>query len=148
MAGKKKGRPRKEIGKMEFEALCKLQCTEREICGVFGVCEDTLNAWCKRTYRLTFSEAYKIYSVDGKVSLRRMQFNLAKTSAAMAIFLGKNMLGQRDDPIPTQDDETRERANAQTLAIAELINHPAEERTMDEVESEGEDEPAKGADGA
>ena len=88
---------------------------------------------------MTFSEAYKTYSVDGKVSLRRMQFNLAKTSAAMAIFLGKNMLGQRDDPIPTQDDETRDRANAQTLAIAELINHPAEERTMEEIDAEGAD---------
>lgn len=147
MGGKKKGRPRKEIAKLEFEALCKLQCTEREICGVFGVCEDTLNAWCKRTYRMTFSEAYKIYSVDGKVSLRRMQFNLAKSSAAMAIFLGKNLLGQRDDPIPLADEDTQAAVNAQTLAIADLINRPAGERTMEELEAEGDERP-KGADGA
>lgn len=145
--GKKKGRPRKEIGKMEFEGLCKLQCTEREICGVFGVCEDTLNAWCKRTYKMTFSEVYKIYSVDGKVSLRRMQFNLAKTSPAMAIFLGKNMLGQSDDPNPMDGDDIQAKANAQTLALADLINHPVEERTMDEIEAEPDD-PAEGADGA
>lgn len=147
MGGKKKGRPRKEIAKLEFEALCKLQCTEREICGVFGVCEDTLNAWCKRTYRMTFSEAYKTYSVDGKVSLRRMQFNLAKSSAAMAIFLGKNLLGQRDDPIPLADEDTQAAVNAQTLAIADLINRPAGERTMEELEAEGDERP-KGADGA
>lgn len=147
MGGKKKGRPRKEIAQLEFEALCKLQCTEREICGVFGVCEDTLNAWCKRTYRMTFSEAYKIYSVDGKVSLRRMQFNLAKSSAAMAIFLGKNLLGQRDDPIPLADEDTQAAVNAQTLAIADLINRPAGERTMEELEAEGDERP-KGADGA
>ena len=30
------------------------------------------------------------------MSLRRAQFNLAKTNAAMAIFLGKNYLGQKD----------------------------------------------------
>lgn len=145
MGGKKKGRPRKEIGKLEFEALCKLQCTEREICGVFGVCEDTLNAWCKRTYKMTFSDTYKIYAVDGKVSLRRMQFNLAKTSAAMAIFLGKNMLGQSDEPSPLDDGETLARANAQTLALADLINHPAPERTMEEIEAEGTEKGEGGA---
>lgn len=136
--GKKKGRPRKEIGKMEFEGLCKLQCTEREICGVFGICEDTLNSWCKRTYKMTFSEVYKIYSVDGKVSLRRMQFNLAKSSPAMAIFLGKNMLGQSDDPNPMDGADVQARANAQTQALADLINHPVAERTMEEIEAEGD----------
>ena len=32
----------------------------------------------------------------GKASLRRVQFDLAKRNAAMAIFLGKNLLGQSD----------------------------------------------------
>ena len=32
----------------------------------------------------------------GRVSLRRTQFKLAGKSAAMAIFLGKNLLGQSD----------------------------------------------------
>lgn len=146
MAGKKKGRPRKEIGKMEFEALCKLQCTEKEICGVFGVCEDTLNSWCKRTYKMTFSDTYKTYSVDGKVSLRRMQFNLAKTSAAMAIFLGKNMLGQSDEPNAAYSDDARGAANEQTLALADLINHPAPDRTMDDALAEGAGQ--EGGDGA
>jgi hypothetical protein len=31
-----------------------------------------------------------------KIQLRRNQFDLSKKSAAMAIFLGKNYLGQRD----------------------------------------------------
>lgn len=131
--GKKKGRPRKEIGKMEFEGLCKLQCTEREICGVFGICEDTLNSWCKRTYKMTFSEVYKIYSVDGKVSLRRMQFNLAKSSPAMAIFLGKNMLGQSDDPQPLADNAVAQ-ANEQIASLADLINNPIKGRTFEELE--------------
>lgn len=139
MGGKKKGRPRKEIGKLEFEGLCRLMCTEKEICGVFGICEDTLNSWCKRTYRKTFSEVYKIYSVDGKVALRRMQFNLAKTSAAMAIFLGKNMLGQRDEPNDVVDGEALAQANAQIEALADRINHPVEPRTIEGIEAADED---------
>lgn len=92
------GRPRKIIKQDEFEKLCGLQCTQEEICGWFGVHSDTLTKWCKETYEgRTFSEAFKVYSQDGKISLRRHQFRLAEKSAAMAIFLGKNILGQRDN---------------------------------------------------
>ena len=52
--------------------------------------------WCKRELKETFAEAFKKRSVGGKVSLRRYQFELAKKSAAMAIWLGKQYLGQTD----------------------------------------------------
>lgn len=39
---------------------------------------------------------YKQARMEGKVSLRRIQYSLAPKSAAMAIFLGKNELGQSD----------------------------------------------------
>ena len=90
------GRPRKEINEKLFENLCAIQCTEKEICSVLECCEDTLNAWCKRTYKMTFSDAYKNKSQLGKSSLRRAQFRLAEKNATMAIFLGKQFLGQRD----------------------------------------------------
>jgi hypothetical protein len=90
------GRPRAEIDKQQFEKLCGIMCTESEICDVFDICEDTLNAWCKRTYKKTFSDTYKKLSAKGKASLRRKQFKIAETNAAMAIFLGKNYLGQTD----------------------------------------------------
>lgn len=90
------GRPRKEIDQKLFEKLCGIQCTETEICAVLECCEDTLNAWCKRTYKMTFSDTYKSKSQMGKSSLRRMQFKLAEKSATMAIWLGKQYLGQND----------------------------------------------------
>ena len=90
------GRPRKEIDQKIFENLCGIQCTETEICSVFDCCEDTLNTWCKRTYGETFSDTYKKKRQLGKPSLRRMQWELAKKSATMAIWLGKQYLGQRD----------------------------------------------------
>lgn len=93
------GRPRKEIDNKIFENLCGLQCTLEEIAGVFDCSPDTIERWCKREYKETFAETYKKHSAKGKMSLRRTQFKLAEKSAAMAIFLGKNYLGQSDRTI-------------------------------------------------
>lgn len=90
------GRPRKEIDTDTFEKLCNLQCTLIEIAGFFKCCEDTIENWCKKTYNLTFSDAFKRFSQEGKMSLRRTQFRLAEKSPAMAIFLGKQYLGQTE----------------------------------------------------
>lgn len=92
----KRGRPPKELDKKQFEKLCALQATLEEIAGFFDCDENTVNAWCNRVYGTTFSEVFKSKSAQGKLSLRRTQFKLAEKSAAMAIFLGKNMLGQTD----------------------------------------------------
>jgi hypothetical protein len=51
---------------------------------------------CQEVYGATFDEVYARFADAGLVSLRRAQFNLAKKSASMAIFLGKNYLGQSD----------------------------------------------------
>ena len=99
------GRPKKEIDKKIFENLCGLQCTLEEIAGVFDCSVDTIERWCKREYGETFAEVYKKHSAKGKTSLRRIQFKLAEKSAAMAIFLGKNYLGQKDNIIET-DEQT------------------------------------------
>lgn len=90
------GRPRAEIDRKQFENLCGLQCTLEEICGWFGVCSDTLESWCKRTYKMNFSEVFKQKRGVGKISLRRSQWRLAEKNANMAIWLGKQYLGQRD----------------------------------------------------
>ena len=97
MASKKKiGRPLKEIDKVQFEKLCNLQCTLLEIAGFFNCSDDTIERWCKRTYKTTFAECCKTFSQGGKIALRRTQFKRAERSAAMAIFLGKQYLGQTD----------------------------------------------------
>lgn len=89
-------RPRKEIDQTQFENLCGLQCTKEEICAWFNVTDKTLEAWCKRTYRQGFSEVFSQKRGKGKISLRRAQFRLAKKNASMAIWLGKQYLGQRE----------------------------------------------------
>ena len=89
-------RPKKEIDQKQFEALCGLQCTLLEICDALDVSDKTLYGWCKRTYGEHFSEVFAKKRGKGKISLRRMQWRLAEKNASMAIWLGKQYLGQRE----------------------------------------------------
>lgn len=82
----------------QFKTLCSMQCTQEEICAVMGVTDKTLTRLLNDRYKNeSFSEIYKRESASGKASLRRIQFDIAKKgNATMAIFLGKNYLGQSD----------------------------------------------------
>lgn len=104
-------RPQKELDTEQFEKLCALQCTEEEICGWFSITDKTLDAWCKRTYGRSYSEVYAEKRGLGKISLRRMQWHLAEKNASMAIFLGKNYLGQKDS-VEYEDRESIARLDA------------------------------------
>ena len=91
-----------EINPIQFEKLCRIQCTREEIADFFGVSESYLKKWVKETYNgETFEMIYKKHQAEGKVSIRRSQFYLKNKSPAMAIHLGKVVLGQRE---PTNDD--------------------------------------------
>lgn len=95
----KTGRPKIEIDQVQFEKLCALQCTKSEIAGWFNCSEDTIENWCHKTYNESFSAVFKKKREAGKISLRRAQWKLAEKSAVMAIFLGKNYLGQSDNVV-------------------------------------------------
>ena len=98
-----KGRPTKEFDIKAFQDLVGLGCSQEEICWFFRdetgkpANIDTLTRWCKRTFDMTFQEYFaKNGYMALKIKLRRNQFKLSEKNAAMAIFLGKNYLGQRD----------------------------------------------------
>lgn len=104
MESNERGRPRKEFDQKSFSDLVGLGCTQEEICWFFRDDNgkpaniDTLSRWCKRTYGCNFQEYFKKNGMMAlKIGLRRNQFALSKKSAAMAIFLGKNYLGQKDN---------------------------------------------------
>lgn len=101
-----KGRPRKKIDQKAFESLCGMMCTQDEICDVLDVSDKTLSAWCQEVYGMSFSDTYKKKSSMGKASLRRNQFKLAEKNPAMAIWLGKQYLNQKDSP-PTGEAATK-----------------------------------------
>lgn len=76
------------------EGLAKIQCTQGEAAAVLGVSRETLHQFFKAN--LSAREKWDNGLEGGKASLRRNQFKLSETNAAMCIWLGKQYLGQRD----------------------------------------------------
>lgn len=102
------------INQKQFETLCAIQCTEEEIMAMFDVSKDTLIRWCKNTYGADFATIYKEKRQNGKASLRRNQFKLAETNPTMAIWLGKQYLGQKDHT--EQEIVVKEKTKAEELS--------------------------------
>lgn len=118
-------RPRKEIDKTDFEGLLAIQCTLEEVTAFFdhklnGCSADTIERWCKREYGESFAEVSKKKREIGKISLRRLQFKHAEKSASMAIFLGKNYLGQKDNPVGDVDEAAKQVIEAVNRVLGEV----------------------------
>lgn len=126
MGNKKAGRPKTNIDKSNFEKLCQMQCTLEEIAGFFDCCDDTINNWCKEVYDDNFSGVYKKKNAPGLISLRRTQFKLAEKNPSMAIWLGKQYLGQRDS---FPDEVNYAEVNNTITNIASLLNNPVKNRS-------------------
>ena len=87
---------RKEINWEAFDGLCGIMCTTEEIANFFKCSESTIRRIVKEQKKMTFKQYFNKKSANGLISIRRFQFHLAKTNATMAIFLGKQYLGQKD----------------------------------------------------
>lgn len=92
------GRPRKEINLEQVKAMCRIQCTQEEVCAILEVDDKTLSARLREAGYSGFSEFHKKYNHEGKASLRRAQWKAATqdNNPTMLVWLGKNMLGQTD----------------------------------------------------
>ena len=84
-------RPKKEIDYEAIEKLASIQCTQEEIANFLDISVRTLQRDDE------FCRIYKRGMDNGKMSLRRIQYKLAEKNTAMAIWLGKQYLGQRDN---------------------------------------------------
>ena len=99
------GRPPIQISAKQFADLVGLGCTQDEICWFFRdeggkpISEDTLTRWCKREFGCTFAEFRNQNGLMAmRIKLRRNQLELSEKNAAMAIWLGKQILGQMENP--------------------------------------------------
>lgn len=119
---------KKKINQKQFETLCQIQCTQEEICDVLDISEKTLTNWCKETYGKSFSQVFRQKRQGGHASLRARQWKLAEKSPAMAIFLGKQYLGQTDK-VETHFDASE--VNAVNKA---MITEVAKERNIEDYE--------------
>jgi hypothetical protein len=90
-------RPRKDFDIDQLRNLVRIQCTAEECAGVMGLSEDTIDRRLKEEGYDGFADFYKKHSDEGKASLRRAQWKAAQDgNPTMLVWLGKQMLGQRD----------------------------------------------------
>jgi hypothetical protein len=98
---------RTKIDLVELEKLCTLSCTDEEIAAWFGTSTRTIE---RRRLEPKFAEIMARGKAMGRISVRRMQMKLLEQgNATMGIWLGKQLLGQRDQvanevrlPLPPQ----------------------------------------------
>ena len=95
---KKVGRPRLNIDPEQVIRLARLHCTMQEMADFFGCHRETL--------RENFSPQIDKGRSEGNISLRRKQWQMAveKGNVVMLIWLGKQMLGQRNEIIESDSN--------------------------------------------
>ena len=109
-----RGRPRKEINVKLLQGLAKVGCTMPEMAILLEVSEDTLH----RNFAGIIKRGWK--ELDS--SLRRVQVESAlRGNPTMQIWLGKQRLGQRNEPAPeSQVDNLHEFTQALRTRYAQI----------------------------
>ena len=94
-SGKPAGAPRKEIDLIAVERAAGIGCQNDEIAAILGISKQTLYTHIGHTPAV--QEAIDRGRAKGRGTLRRLQWQRAQGgSDTMCIWLGKQMLGQRD----------------------------------------------------
>jgi hypothetical protein len=95
---KKVGRPKLDIDPEQVTRLARLHCTMQEMADFFGCHRETL--------RENFSPQIDKGRSEGNISLRRKQWQMAveKGNVVMLIWLGKQMLGQRNEILESDNN--------------------------------------------
>lgn len=89
----KGGRPEVEISIEQLAKLASYGCTQEEAAHFFGCSVSTIKNRLKdEAYRAAWDQGLAAV----RIALRKDQLRLAKRNATMAIFLGKQLLGQKD----------------------------------------------------
>jgi hypothetical protein len=94
--GRRAGAGRKpvSIDFVELQKLCTLQCTQEEIAAWFNCSVRTIEKYSRRP---EFAEVMTRGRAKGRISVRRAQMKLLESgNATMGVWLGKQLLGQRD----------------------------------------------------
>ena len=105
---------RSEIDLIELEKLCTLSCTDEEIAAWFGTSTRTIE---RRRKEPKFAEIMARGKAKGRISVRRMQMKLLEQgNATMGVWLGKQLLGQRDQI----ETEVRPRLSLRDLSVEDL----------------------------
>ena len=89
--------------------MCAIQCTGEECAAILDVSYEHLNNQLKKDGNGGFLDYFKQKGANGKMSLRRKQYDLASSgNPTMLIWLGKQWLGQADRQFIETKDVTEE----------------------------------------
>ena len=92
--------PSKLLSDNDFQRLLnmvRIQCTQTELCSILGMSDTTLNRRLQERGYENFLDLYKRHNDEGRMSLRRMQWQAAENgNSTMLVWLGKQYLGQKD----------------------------------------------------
>ena len=95
-----KGRPRVKIDLVLAEKLGAIDCTLEEVSAIMDIGVSTLSM------REDFLDAYKKGRSKGRMSLRRRMWrHIEDGNVPVCIFMAKNLLGYRDNPEQTTDQD-------------------------------------------
>lgn len=98
VTGRVVGRNKVVVPEEEFYKLAALHSSWKELSDWFGVPVGTL--------RDNFADLYEKATTETKQKLRRAQLDLAmKGDRVMLIWLGKNILGQAESPVSTENSQ-------------------------------------------
>jgi hypothetical protein len=123
-AAKKIGRPRidDDINWTELKKLVSYQCTEVELAAFFDVSVRTLERRFQEKFGETFADFIAKKKPAGRAKVKKIQFALAEQgSAAAAIWLGKNLLGQTDKPADQEILEAMSSSGLTRDQVLEMI---------------------------
>lgn len=133
------GRKKVKIDYDTVKNLAKICCTQEEIASVMGCSVKTLQR------RRQFNKAYQDGLNDARASLRRLQWrSAANGNITMQIFLGKNLLGQRDKFPEDERAEDKEKVTIINDLPQEPPNEapePQEEQQLSNYTSETDNTP-------
>lgn len=133
------GRKKVKIDYDTVKNLAKICCTQEEIASVMGCSVKTLQR------RRQFNKAYQDGLNEARASLRRLQWKKAlEGNVPMQIFLGKNILGQRDKFPEDERAEDKEKVTIINDLPQEPPNEapePQEEQQLSNYTSETDNTP-------
>lgn len=128
----KRGPQLTQIDWEEFDKLAKYQCTQGDIADWFGVSVDTLENACLRDHGMKLSELFGQKKNNGKTRLRKLQWDIAeKGNPAMAIWLGKQNLGQSDKAMDEEIIEAIQESGLTRHAAIEILRNVAKVKELD-----------------
>lgn len=110
------------INRKMFEKLSEAGATYSSFKEIYG--ENTLEKFCKLTYGLDAQSSIRQFQQKGKDKLKLAQFETAveKRNPVMLIWMGKQMLGQSDDPAKNKIEQERNQTIRDVIDAVKGVN--------------------------